>query len=325
MRDSAYLQITRKCNNQCVFCSNPQFEKDYTLKEAKNRVIEFKKQGIGHLFITGGEPTIVPFLAELIKFIKEQNMDTSIITNGVNLCEKQLVTQLYNAGLRTLHVSIHSCREEIADSLAQKNGHLKKTIEGVKNCLDQKINVNVNSTINSKNCNHLSENVEFFIKRFPEIKHFVFNALDPGKADGNMKSRAGDNPWVVAKLTDMELELQKMVTILKKNNKTFRIERVPLCYMAGFEEFSTETRKIIKDEEYICSFIEENSKNQIRKVLPKQLRTKVECCKICFFNEICAGIQQEYLDIYGDKELYPIFQNPQIIKRRVLEDERTNR
>lgn len=316
-RKAAYLQVTRKCNNACIFCSNPQFDKEYSLKEVKNRVSEFKNQEITEILLTGGEPTIVDFLPEIITHIKKQGINPKIITNGVELSDKEFVKKLYAAGLRDVNVSIHSCNEEIANKLSQKKDHFKKALSGIRNALDMGMGVTINSTINSLNCKNLSNNVKFFTEKFPEIKHYVFNNLDPGRADGILKSRAGENPWIVAKLTDMELELHNMVNVIKKNDKTFRIERVPLCYMPGFEEFSTETRKIVKEELYICSFIEKDRKNEIRTVRPAQLRTKVACCKKCKLTNICAGVQQEYLDIYGNGEIYPVFNDPDKIKAKI--------
>ena len=312
-RKAAYLQVTRKCNNECVFCSNPQFEKEYSLNECKKVVIEFKKDGINEIFLTGGEPTLAPFLPELIKYIKSINIEPRLITNGIKLSDKDFTEKLFISGLKNVSISIHSHIERIADSLSQRKGHFRKAILGLKNAIDIGMNVILNSTINSLNCKYLLEYVKFFSSNFPKIKHFVFNNLDPGKSDGRMKSRAGENPWIVAKYVDFELELKRMVDFLIKNNKTFRIERVPLCYMQGFEEFSTETRKIVKEEIYICSFIKKEKGNEIRKVTPDQLRTKFECCKYCKLKKICAGVQPEYVAIHGSDEFFPVFTNPEEI------------
>jgi len=312
-RKAAYLQITRRCNQACIFCSNPQFDKNYSFEEAKKQVLEFKRKGINEIFLSGGEPTIVKFLPELIFFIKKQGIEPRMITNGVKLSYKKLTKKLFDYGLRDINISIHSNKAEIANRLSQRKGHFKKVIEGVRNAIDIGMNVQINSTINSVNCKSLVEFVKFFCKNFPEINHFVFNNLDPGYSDSKLKSRAGENPWIVARFVDFELELRKMVDFLKKKNKTFRIERVPLCYMQGFEEFSTETRKIVKNEQYICLFIEKGPKNEVRIHEPSQLRTKVDCCKFCKLKKICAGIQKEYLMIHGDKEFYPIFSDPQKI------------
>ncbi len=89
--------------------------------------------------------------------------------------------------------------------------------------------------------------------------------------------------------------------------------------MQGFEEFSTETRKIVKDELYICSFIEKDKENEVRKVLPSMFREKSECCKACKLNKICAGIQKEYVALYGKNELCPVFKDSKYIIDKIKE------
>ncbi|RJO64356.1 MAG: radical SAM protein [Candidatus Omnitrophota bacterium] len=316
-RKAAYLQITRECNNECLFCSNPQFKKNYGLGEIKNKIIALKKQNITEIILTGGEPTLVSFLPEVISFIQKNGIASRIITNGCKLEDPRLTKKLFKAGLRDINISIHSDSSSIADKLSQKKGHFKKAIKGLENSLRVGFHVALNSTINTLNCKNLSNTAKFFIKAFPGIKHFVYNNLDPGKADGEINSRVVNNQWIVARYTDIELELKKTVELLRTHERTMRIERVPLCYMQGFEELSSETRKIVKNELYICSFISKKRTDKLRQVKPTKFRIKVECCAHCSANRICAGIQKEYINIYGSKELYPIFCNPDVIIRRI--------
>ena len=276
-RKSAYFQVTRKCNNECVFCSNPQFEKEYSFDEAKERVLKFKKNKITEIILTGGEPTECTFVADLIKYIKSRGIDIRMISNGVNLSDYSLVINLQKAGLNNINISIHSHLEDVSDRLTSRKGHWQKTKEGIQNCIKAGINVNINTTINSANCKHLEEFMLFMVKKFPKIHHFIFNGLDPGNADGKMKSRAGTNSWIVPKLTEVELQLKKAIDVLKKHGKTFRVERVPLCYMECNEQYSTETRKIVKEEKYVCYFLEKDSKNELRTVTPGMLRVKADC------------------------------------------------
>lgn len=318
-RKAANMQITRECNNECIFCSNPQFEKDYGIEEAKKTALRLKRESVTEIFLSGGEPTICKFLFKIIEYLKEISIEPRMVTNGVELSDKKLAKKLYKAGLRSINVSIHSDRDIIADRLSQREGHFSKSLKGIRNLLDEGFDVQINSTINSLNCKRLLEFVKFFDRKFPNITHFVFNGLDPGHSDGVLRSRAGENPWIVPRFVDFELSLSRMADFLKAKGKTFRIERVPLCYMCGFEEFSTETRKIVKNEHYITSFIEKTKNNELRRVSPTQFRIKAECCKVCRLNEICTGVQKEYILIHGDKEFYPVFDDPSDIIKRIRE------
>ncbi|MFW6014417.1 MAG: radical SAM protein [Candidatus Nanoarchaeia archaeon] len=315
MRKAAYLQITRKCNNRCIFCSNPEFESEPGYNSLVKQINNLKKEGINEIILTGGEPTISEHLTDILKYIKEVGLNVRMISNGVNLSDQEFVKALNN--IKHIHISIHHFKNEIADYLSQRAGHLEKSLTGIKNCLKEGKKVDINSTINSKNCKDLPAFMEFMISNFPKIQHYVFNALDPGDADGKIQSRAAKNPEIVAKFSDFELELAKMVEILKKNNKSFRIERVPLCYMKGFEEFSTETRKIVKEEKYYCSFLREGQGHDLRVVSPSSRRIKTRACEFCSVEPLCAGVQKEYALIHGLKELHPSFENSQRIIRSI--------
>lgn len=319
-RKAAYIQITRKCNNECIFCSNPSFDYELSFDKAKKIILDYKRDGVNEIILSGGEPTTHKKLLDVIKFLKKNNFDIKVVTNGVNFSDFGYVLDLKKGGLNDVHVSIHTHIKKIAEELSQRKGHLEKTLRGINNALNVGMNVSINSTINSKNSGYLSDFIGFMIKKFPAINHYVFNNLDPGNADSITVSRAWKNKWIIARFVDMELELSKTAKLLLKNNKTFRIERVPLCYMQGFEQFSTETRRLIKQENYICYFLEKMGKNFLVKLKPKNIerRVKGENCKFCPLNKICAGISSEYAQIHGYDELFPVFDDPKPIIKKIL-------
>jgi MoaA/NifB/PqqE/SkfB family radical SAM enzyme len=316
-RKPGYLQITRDCNNDCLFCSNPAYKKNIDLESLKEEIHKLLDLGINDLAITGGEPTTSDNLIPIIKYLKEIGVRFKLITNGVNLGNLEFCQELYNTGLRKIHISIHHYNEKKGDELSQKKGHFKKVLKGIQNCIDIGFDVQTITTINSYNAKNLDKLVIFLINKFPKLYHFVFNGLDPGMADCVNLSKAGENKFILPKFVDIELSLHKMVHILKNKNKTFRIERVPLCYMKGFEEFSTETRKKIKEEQYICDFVNIDKDFELRQVPANVRKIKADCCKICFLNDICVGVQKEYAQIYGTKELFPIFSNKKNIINKI--------
>ena len=116
-RKAAYLQITRECNNECIFCSNPQFHSNKDFEDLKKDISKFKKMGITDINFTGGEPTIVSFLPKLISYSINQGIKPNVITNGVNLSDLEYVKSLFDAGLRNINISIHSHDQNISDNL----------------------------------------------------------------------------------------------------------------------------------------------------------------------------------------------------------------
>ena len=57
--------------------------------------------------------------------------------------------------------------------------HREMAEKALENLGKTDITVNINTVINRYNCDHLHENIAWFIANFPFIRHFVWNNLDP--------------------------------------------------------------------------------------------------------------------------------------------------
>ena len=124
MANLGYIQITRICNQECLFCSNPATGKMINLKEAKKVVDDYIKLGYEGLIWTGGEPTLYPHLPELIKYAKSKNMPSRIITNGQRISDYKYLKQLVDAGLNHVSVSLFSHKPKIQAFLTKKEDSL---------------------------------------------------------------------------------------------------------------------------------------------------------------------------------------------------------
>ena len=129
-------------------------------------------------------------------------------------------------------------------------------------------------------------------------------------------NRVSLNPGLVPRLADFELGLHKAMSFLHAGGRTFRVERVPLCYMSDFAHCSTETRKIVKDEHRSIYFLDN------RKLFDQDRSCwsydKSQLCRHCTASPVCAGLY-EMDRFYSSDELCPIFIDPEEIARRVRE------
>ncbi|MBD3359222.1 MAG: radical SAM protein [Candidatus Buchananbacteria bacterium] len=297
MANLGYIQLNRVCNQACLFCSNPDTGASLNFIEFKDKVADLIKRNYDGVILTGGEPTLIDYLPEAIKFCTEKKINSRLITNGQNTANFEYLKKLKDSGLNLMHVSLYSYKTKIQNYLSQNNDSYNNIIKTLKNATKLNIVININTVINKYNADHLDKTVFFIIRNFPQIKHFVFNNLDP------YMNRASQNKHTIPGLFDFEISLNKAMQILFKNNKTFRVERVPLCYMGDFPQFSTETRKIIKQEERVVHFLDE--KGLIRQDTDSFKYKKGKVCKRCNLNDICAGLYSlgEY---FAEKELKPV-------------------
>lgn len=309
MANIGYLQVVRGCNQYCRFCSNPATGYMLDLDTALRAVDDFAARGYFGIILTGGEPSLSELIPDITRHAVARGLHVRMITNGSRLAKPGLAEAYYDAGLRHFHVSIHSCDEQLEDFLTGVKGSFALAMDALENLGRVGATVNINTVINRFNADHLDKNVRYFVGRFPFLRHFVWNNLDPSMG------RAETNRDTAHRLADFELSLARALRFLHAGGRTFRVERVPLCYMTEFAECSTETRKIVKGEERIVHFLDE--KGTVRQTDFRH--EKSEACRSCTLDPICGGLF-ELGDHYDLAELYPVFVDKDAIIAKVKAD-----
>ena len=139
------------CNQRCLHCyaAGQKYAEteEISTDEWKNIIDKCRKAKIPQLTFTGGEPTLRKDLPELIKYARW--FVTRLNTNGVLLTE-ELVTELVDAELDSVQVTLYSHKEDIHNALVGTN-HFKDTIQGIKNALAAGLNLSVNTPLCSLN------------------------------------------------------------------------------------------------------------------------------------------------------------------------------
>jgi hypothetical protein len=131
--------------------------------------------------------------------------------------------------------------------------------------------------------------------------------MDP---DGN---RAEKNPDCIPHHREFQVSLERAMAYLHRTGRTFRAERVPLCYMRRFAWASTETRKIVKEEERCIRFLDQ--KGFVHQL--EFLHGKGSACDACRWDPICAGMYS-MAKSFDERELSPIFEDPLPVISAVL-------
>jgi MoaA/NifB/PqqE/SkfB family radical SAM enzyme len=301
------MQVVRHCNQYCRFCSNPATGWMLDLPTAQKQIDDFIERGYFGIILTGGEPSLSELIPEITRYAVARGLHVRMITNGSRIAKEGVAASYVAAGLRHFHVSIHSCREELEDWLTGVKGSFALAMQALEELGKSGATVNINTVINRFNADHLDENVRQFTARFPFIQHFVWNNLDPSMG------RAETNRDTAHRLADFELSLARAMRYLHSSGRSFRVERVPLCYMTEFAHCSTETRKIVKGEERIVHFLDD--KGTVRQTDFRH--PKAEVCGRCSLDSICGGLF-ELGAHYDLGELHPVFVDKDAIVKKVL-------
>ena len=171
------VALTYKCQNRCSHCYNePQREVKELDKEKWFEVIKkIESVGIPHIVFTGGEPTLIPFLDELIAYSEDLGIVTGLNTNGRKLKDLEYVKNLKECGLDHIQITLESPKEEIHDEMVQEKGAFKETLHGLKNSLQSGIFTMTNTTIVRTNKDTMKE-FPSFLKNLG-INTFAVNSI----------------------------------------------------------------------------------------------------------------------------------------------------
>ena len=159
------ISVTDRCNFRCRYCMPEELYGEAFEFLKKDQILSFEEiirlseifvsLGVKKIRLTGGEPLVRKDVSKLIESISKINkdLDIAMTTNGY-LLEKN-ASNLYQAGLKRLTVSLDSLDNEIFQEMSGKkfnvievlNGIKKAQIEGFK---DIKINTVVRKGVNEK-------------------------------------------------------------------------------------------------------------------------------------------------------------------------------
>ncbi|MDB4930329.1 MAG: radical domain protein [Myxococcaceae bacterium] len=312
MANIGYIQVVRHCNHFCGFCSNPTTPYVHTFETMKVLVDDLVDRDYFGVILTGGEPSLHPELPRIARYATDRGLHVRMITNGWRMADPEFAREMAEAGLKIVHVSVYSVRPDIEERLRGTPGTLEKAFAAVDNANRYGIEVNINCVINKLNAEHLDEGIRHWITHHPHIRHFVWNNLDPsmGRAEVNQEQ-------YTPRLADFEVSLYRALKLLHQSGRTFRVEKVPLCYMAEFAWASTETRKIVKGEERIVHFLD--AKQTVRQTDWEHIYA--EGCSVCSLRTICGGLFDRG-NAYDPGELYPVFIDRDAVVEKIIHDPR---
>ncbi|MCP4341292.1 MAG: radical SAM protein [Desulfobulbaceae bacterium] len=127
------LLITSKCNFKCPYCRGTDPSADITFEQACSIVDKWTDQGLKNIRFSGGEPTVVPWLLDLVKHTatKPSIEHIALSTNGS--ASLKLYGDLYKAGVNDFSISLDACCAESGDLMSgtKKTGTWHKVVSSI--------------------------------------------------------------------------------------------------------------------------------------------------------------------------------------------------
>ncbi|WP_106394935.1 radical SAM protein [Enhygromyxa salina] len=156
------MNVTYVCNNRCTFCAvGTRTQLDGHPTRQREKLVEYRKQGVVMVDFDGGEPTLNPELIPLIKSARAMGYErVNVTTNGRRCVYEKYASALVNSGLTTLLFSVHG---HDARTHAQQVGvaeAFEQTTEGIRNCLryaPKGVELGMNITVTKGNHDKIDE------------------------------------------------------------------------------------------------------------------------------------------------------------------------
>lgn len=297
------LKVGYSCNNRCKHCViadskdnlvNNDIAMDLTTEECLKQIDDELKKGITSIVLTGGEVTIRKDLDVLINKCIQSKLKITMQTNGRQLSSKYVKDSVKDVNEIKFVIALHGAKPETHDSITQVKGSFQETCVGIKEMTYLNKMVIIKVVISKINQSELADIVE--LASSLGAKYICF-AFPHGHGDARKNFDI-----VIPTYESLKEKLENTIQLAKKHNILIEFEAIPFCIIPRHLKLVGELQYLQSNT--ICTQVKEDTFvwNDVR----KSIKRKGKNCGRCFFDSICEGPWQEYVESFGDSELQPI-------------------
>ncbi|MFX0042854.1 MAG: radical SAM protein [Candidatus Hodarchaeota archaeon] len=153
----AVWEITLRCNSKCIHCGSRAGQSrsdELNTEEALKLIKQIRACGYKGIALMGGEPLIREDWYKLANEVKSNNLELSIVTNGLNL--KKHIEKLKKLDVDCVCLSLDGGNSKTHDYLRGIKGAFQKTIEGINLLKKYRLPISVITTVSKVNFKELN-------------------------------------------------------------------------------------------------------------------------------------------------------------------------
>lgn len=268
------------CNHHCEFCNS--VERNATdsvgaIQEFIDQLEVWKSLPVVSAVISGGEPTLLKRLPELVAALADSGFDVEIQTNGMSFADLEYAQRIKRSGAHTLLVSLHSAKGAHSDrSITRCDGAWERTVRGVDNALACDLRVHLSHVVHRDNYTETAEFMRMVHARWGErvLVRLAYVAPTGGARTSDvMPSLPTALPYLRHGLA-VARELGVRVNLVGYCG-------VPPCLVAPEHAVAEVTQ---------ASRAREFSEDHL----------KLDACAGCRYEHRCPGLWRRYYERYGD-------------------------
>jgi MoaA/NifB/PqqE/SkfB family radical SAM enzyme len=224
------IWLGQTCNLACYFCyfidkiDNKQHPEHPFMSLEKAKKICYNLRfiyGNNAVDIQGGEPTIYPYIIELIEYCNSIGLKPTLITNAIVLSDKKRAESFKNAGINDFLISVHAIGETYNRMVGHKNGSLKQ-MQALKVLQELEIPFRLNCTMTKEVVNQFEDIAILAIETGCKVVNFIsFNPFADQKGNRNSTD--------VPNYTLIKQPLERAIDILENADIEVNIRYFPMC------------------------------------------------------------------------------------------------
>ncbi len=142
------VELTSKCNLQCIHCYQQVFENDkcLTFNRLKAIVDNAKENGFFRICLTGGEPLLHPDFFRILSYLNTMNFIIEIYTNGYLLTD-EIIRHLATCNVGLVKVSIDGVDTHTHNVIRRSNMDFSILLNKILKLKESGINVKINTMV----------------------------------------------------------------------------------------------------------------------------------------------------------------------------------
>lgn len=182
----AIWEITNRCNYSCSYCIFAANKGKVSGELNTNEVFEvlerLKSKNFTHLKFTGGEPFIRKDFPKILEKSSDLDFIVDVSTNA-SLITKEKARKIKDYNLEMVHVSVDGHNKQL-NEIARGENTYQRTINGIKNLVDNDIYVRIGTVIFKENETYLEEMVKS--ANSMKVNEIIFSFMEPiGRMEGD--------------------------------------------------------------------------------------------------------------------------------------------
>jgi MoaA/NifB/PqqE/SkfB family radical SAM enzyme len=302
----AVIDVGHKCSIECTMCYWLHELKKNTASwepfdKLKNDIFKAQQRGNNYIDATGGEPTLYPYITELINHATSLQMKFCIITNGIT-GEKQ-TQKILESGIDDWLVSVHH------QSMKLKGGkdfnvreRQERFFKQVQEYCKEERPYRFNCCMNRQNQNELVETAKWAGKWKPRI----FNFINMNPHNDWQKDIEGTRA-VIGDLNVLEKQLCEAIPALLEQGCGVNVRYYPMCRLPeAFRSSIANDRQVLFDPyEWDYNIVPKTFPAYLKAAenMSRSIEWNGQPCLKCDLKFICGGINSAFYRADGRKDI----------------------